>query len=110
MGAGIGRAILGSFGAMALSFSGSGFAQASPSPYTSGTGYDAMGRVTGTISADSDGVRTSNPFLALRTTYEGHGLPIKVEKGALATWRSEAVAPAAWGSAFYSLEFGRNQL
>src|SRR5688500_14058895 len=76
------------------------FAQASPSPFTSATRYDAMGRVTGTISADPDGVGTGNPCLAVRNSYDGAGRLIKVETGTLTAWQSEAVAPANWGAAF----------
>jgi hypothetical protein len=71
-------------------------AQASPSPFTSATRYDAVGRVTGTISADPDTVGAGNPFLAVRNTYDAAGRPIKVETGWHSTWQSEAVAPAGW--------------
>ena len=68
-------------------------AQASASPFTNGQRYDAMGRVTGTISASpNDG----NPFLAVRNSYNGAGQLIRVENGSLAAWQSEAVAPANW--------------
>jgi RHS repeat-associated protein len=76
------------------------FAQASPSPYTSATRYDAAGRVTGTISADPDTVGSGNPFLAVRNAYDGAGRLTKVETGTLSTWQSDAVAPASWGAAF----------
>lgn len=74
-------------------------AQASPSAYTSATRYDAMGRVTGTIAPDPDGAGALK-HLATRTTYDGRGLPTKVETGVLSAWQSEAVAPASWGAAF----------
>lgn len=62
-------------------------------PYTTSTRYDAGNRVTGTISAPpNDG----HPFLAVRTTYDAAGRPIKVETGELTTWQSEATAPANW--------------
>jgi len=71
-------------------------AQASPSPFTSGTRYDTVGRVTGTISADPDTVGSGNPFLAVRNTYDAAGRLTQVETGFLTTWQSEAVAPANW--------------
>jgi RHS repeat-associated protein len=69
---------------------------AGASPFTSATRYDAMGRVTGTISADPDGVGTGNPFLAVRTTYDGAGRATKLETGQLSDWQSESVAPIGW--------------
>jgi RHS repeat-associated protein len=64
-------------------------------PYTSSTRYDAGNRVTGTISADPDGAGPL-PFRAVRNSYDGAGRLIRQETGTLATWQSEAVAPAAW--------------
>ena len=71
------------------------FAQASASPYTSASRYDAMRRVTGTIAADPDGAGAL-PFIAMRNTYDVGGQLTKVETGELAAWQSEAVAPSAW--------------
>jgi RHS repeat-associated protein len=71
-------------------------ALAGASAFTGATRYDAMGRVTGTISADPDGVGTGNPFLAVRTTYDGAGRATKVETGELAAWLSEEFAPQNW--------------
>lgn len=73
--------------------------QAVPSDFTSGTRYDAMRRVVGTISPDPDG---SGPlhYAAVRNTYDADGRLIKVESGELSTWQPETVAPSAWGSAF----------
>jgi RHS repeat-associated protein len=82
--------------AAALLTPASAFAQAAASPYTSATRYDAVGRVTGTISADPDGVGSGNPFLAARNSYDGAGRLTKVETGTLSAWQSEGVAPAAW--------------
>ena len=70
-------------------------AQASASPFTSGTRYDIDGRVVGTIAPDPDGAG-SIAFAAVRNTYDVNGRLIKVEKGELAAWQSEAVAPSAW--------------
>ena len=71
------------------------FAQASPSPYTSATRYDAAGRVAGTITPDPDGAGAL-PIQAVRNVYDPAGRLIRVETGELAAWQSEAVAPAAW--------------
>jgi RHS repeat-associated protein len=62
-------------------------------PYTSWARYDAMGRVTGTISPDQPG---AGSFLAVRNSYDAAGRPTRVESGTLAAWQSEAVAPANW--------------
>ncbi|HEV2818543.1 MAG TPA: hypothetical protein VGW40_15125, partial [Allosphingosinicella sp.] len=70
--------------------------QTGAQPFTSNQRYDAMGRVTGTISADPDTVGADNPLLAVRNSYDGAGRLIKVETGSLAAWQSEAVAPADW--------------
>jgi RHS repeat-associated protein len=65
-------------------------------PFTSSTRYDAMGRVTGTIAPDPDGPDQPLHHAAVRTTYDPAGRAVKVEKGELASWQSEAVAPSAW--------------
>jgi RHS repeat-associated protein len=70
-------------------------AQASASPYTTGVRYDAMRRVTGTISPDPDGAGPLR-YAAVRNTYDPAGRLIRVEQGELAAWQSEAVAPASW--------------
>ncbi|HMG48235.1 MAG TPA: hypothetical protein VK614_12330, partial [Allosphingosinicella sp.] len=72
------------------------FAQASPSLFTSGTRYDAVGHVTGTISADPDTVGSGNPFIAVRNTYDAAGRLTKVETGTLSAWQSDSVAPTSW--------------
>jgi RHS repeat-associated protein len=73
--------------------------QASPSPYTNAQRYDAMGRVTGTISASPNDA-IGSPFMAVRNTYDPAGRLTKVETGYLTAWQSQSVAPANWGSAF----------
>ena len=70
-------------------------AQASASPFTSATRYDALGRVTGTISADPDGAGAL-PFLAVRNSYDAAGRLTRVETGTLSGWQAESVAPASW--------------
>jgi RHS repeat-associated protein len=81
--------------ALALLLPAAVSAQASPSAFTSATRYDAARRVTGTIAPDADG---SGPlhYAAVRNTYDDAGQLIRVEKGELASWQSEAVAPASW--------------
>ncbi len=74
-------------------------AQTSPSLFTSATRYDALGRVTGTISPDPDSAGPL-PFRAVRNTYDAAGRLVLVETGTLSAWQSELVAPSAWGSAF----------
>lgn len=73
----------------------SAYAQSSPSAHTSATRYDTLGRVTGTIAPDPDGV-SALKYLATRTTYDVRGNVIKVETGELAAWQSESIAPHAW--------------
>lgn len=70
-------------------------AQAGPSAFTSGTRYDAMRRVTGTI-APAPGGTGPQSWLATRNSYDGGGRLVKVETGYLSSWQSEAVAPASW--------------
>lgn len=70
-------------------------AQSSASPYTSAQRFDAMGRVTGTISPDPDGAGPL-PFRAVRNTYDAAGRLTKVETGTLSAWQPEAVAPSGW--------------
>lgn len=70
-------------------------AQASPAPYTTGFRYDADRRLTGTILPDPDGAGPIK-FAATRNSYDASGRLIKVEKGELAAWQSETVAPSAW--------------
>lgn len=70
-------------------------AQTNASADTSASRFDALGRVTGTISADPDGSGGLG-HLAVRNSYDAAGRLTKVERGTLAAWQSEAVAPADW--------------
>ena len=70
-------------------------AQASPSAFTSATRYDAARQVTGSIAPDPDAAGSLH-YAATRNTYDDAGRLIRVEKGELANWQSEAVAPASW--------------
>ncbi len=71
-------------------------AQPLPADFVSAARYDKTGRVTGTIAPDPDGAAGPLKFAAVRNTYDGAGRLIRVEKGEIAGWQSEAVAPAAW--------------
>jgi RHS repeat-associated protein len=70
-------------------------AQVGPSAYTTATRYDAMGRVTGTITPDPDDTGPLK-YAAGRNTYDAAGRLIKVEAGELSAWQSDAIAPSAW--------------
>ncbi|WBY08219.1 hypothetical protein PIB19_01285 [Sphingomonas sp. 7/4-4] len=80
-----------------LMSSGMALAQSAPSVFTAATRYDAERRVTGTIAPDPD---ASGPLhhLAVRNSYDAAGRLVKVEKGELAAWQSEAVEPRLWES------------
>ncbi|NML05968.1 RHS repeat-associated core domain-containing protein [Sphingomonas sp. G-3-2-10] len=81
--------------AVAMLAGGAARAQSSASDHTFATRYDAMDRVTGTIRPDPD---AASPLkhAAVRNTYDQAGRLIKVEKGELAAWQSEAIAPSGW--------------
>ena len=81
--------------ALALASAAPAFAQPVASAYTSGYRYDAMRRVTGVISPDPDAAG-SIKYAATRNSYDPIGNLTKVEKGELAAWQSETVAPSAW--------------
>jgi RHS repeat-associated protein len=85
-------ALVGAIGTLAAS---PAFAQAAPANYTSATRYDALGRVTGTIAPDPDGVAPFT-FIAVRNTYDATGNLTKVEKGVLSAWQAETIAPKDW--------------
>ena len=89
------RLLIASSAILALAAPSVAWGQASPSPYTSGTRYDLMHRVTGTIAPDPDG---SGPlhYAAVRNTYDARGRLITVEKGELAAWQSEQIDPRNW--------------
>jgi YD repeat-containing protein len=70
-------------------------AQSSSSPFTYATRYDVERRVVGTIAPDPDGAGPLH-YAAVRNTYDAAGRLLKVEKGELSSWQSEAVAPANW--------------
>jgi RHS repeat-associated protein len=78
-----------------LSASPLAHAQASASAYTYGIRYDPMGRVTGTLAPDPDGGGGLR-YQATRSSYDGSGRLVRVERGELANWQSEAVAPENW--------------
>ena len=92
--------------ALAMLVPAAALAQASPSDFTSGSRYNADRQVTGTIAPDPDGTGPLH-YAAIRNTYDDIGRLIRVEKGELSSWQSEAVAPSAWpawnGSAGFRL-------
>jgi RHS repeat-associated protein len=47
------------------------------------------------ISPDPDG-SSALKYAAVRNTYDGGGRLIRVEKGELASWQAESIAPASW--------------
>jgi RHS repeat-associated protein len=67
-------------------------AQSAAAPYMSASRFDTEGRVTGTISAPEP----NGHHLAVRNTYDAAGRLIKVEKGELAAWQADSIAPASW--------------
>jgi RHS repeat-associated protein len=67
-------------------------AQSAAAPYMSASRFDAEGRVTGTISAPEP----NGHHLAVRNSFDAAGRLIKVEKGELASWQGDTVAPANW--------------
>ncbi|QDP18697.1 RHS repeat-associated core domain-containing protein [Sphingomonas xanthus] len=81
--------------AAALLIAAPASAQTSASLYTKAVRYDAMGRVVGTIAPDPDGAGPLG-HAAIRNSYNGKGQLVRVETGELASWQSEAVAPASW--------------
>ena len=72
-------------------------APSGPAPFTTFTRYDAAHRVTGTIAPDPDGAGPLH-YLAVRNTYDLAGRLVRVEKGELADWQSEATAPQDWAA------------
>jgi hypothetical protein len=90
-------------GLAALAAAVPALAQTSPSPFTYGTRYDAMRRVTGTIAPDPD---DAGPlvFAAVRNTYDAAGRLVKVEKGELSSWQSEAIALCRGGQSNHPLQ------
>ena len=74
---------------------GMAHAQVAASAFTSATRYDLARRVVGTIAADPDSTGILH-YAAVRNTYDAPGNLIRVEKGELSQWQSEAIAPSAW--------------
>lgn len=87
--------LVGLAGLFGCAFLPAASAQSSPSDFTTGTRYDLMHRVTGTITPDPDGAGTLH-YAAVRNRYDANGRLIKVEKGELLNWQSEGVAPSDW--------------
>lgn len=72
-------------------------AQASPSAYVSGYRWDAARRLVGQISPGANAASPqTGPFLAERVTYNALGQIVRVEKGNLSSWQSDAILPSNW--------------
>ncbi len=72
-------------------------AQTSPAPFTTGYRWDAMRRLVGQILAPVDPSSPSTgPYRATRITYDDDGQLVTIEKGTLASWQPDTVAPASW--------------
>lgn len=73
-------------------------AQATASDFTTGYRFDAEHHLMGTISPDPDGSGPTQTlhYQAVRNTYSGNGNLIAVEKGELAAWQADTIAPANW--------------
>lgn len=94
--------LLPAFSAPLLAFICFGFAavaaaQDVPGSYSTGSRYNAVGWITGTIGPDPDDAGPRGRQ-ATRTTYDQRGNPVKVETGELATWQAETIAPASWAN------------
>jgi RHS repeat-associated protein len=82
-------------GPLALALPQLAHAQASPSAYTTGYRYDGERHLTGTIAPDPDGAGSLH-YAAVRNTYDANGRLTRVEKGELASWQADTIAPSAW--------------
>lgn len=91
------RVVIGGIVAV-LALSSPAAAQSGPAVFTDYTRYDALGRVTGTISADPDTTSATLTHLATRTKYDARGNVIEVESGYMPTFQQENVAPKDWSS------------
>lgn len=80
---------------LAIGLPSTALAQSSPSAFTSAARYDIAHRVVGTIAPDPDGAGSIH-YAAVRNWYDIDGRLVKVEKGELADWQSESVAPSDW--------------
>lgn len=101
--------LLAALGAMTIGANAA--AQSTASSFTTGHRYDLMGREVGSISPDPDGAGPIK-YAAVRRTYDDAGRLVRVEKGELAAWQSETVAPADWtGFTVFQIAFtGFDQL
>lgn len=68
---------------------------AQAAPFTKGFRYDAAQRIVGEILPDPDGPGPAG-FPAVRNTFDDKGNLATVERGVLAVWPAESLAPAAW--------------
>lgn len=70
--------------------------QTLPIPYTVSDRWDALRQKVGEILSDPDGPTNPLNYMAARFSYDGDGRLIKIEKGELSAWQSEAIAPVNW--------------
>jgi RHS repeat-associated protein len=80
---------------ISASWSSAAVAQSTPSDYTYGLRYDDQRQVVGQLSPDPDGAGPLK-YPAVRSTYDAQNRLIMVERGQLATWQPETIAPSAW--------------
>ncbi len=66
-------------------------------PFTWGTRYDAMRRVTGTLSPDPDSGGGPLRHAAVRNWYDEAGRLTRVDSGELSSWHDESTYPESWG-------------
>src|SRR5262245_57207340 len=78
---------------LSLGLTSTANAQASASPYTWAMRYDGSGKVVGMIAPDPNGALQ---YAAVRNSYDSSGNLIKIEKGALSSWKAETVPPPNW--------------
>ncbi|WP_158298853.1 RHS repeat domain-containing protein [Sphingomonas psychrotolerans] len=89
------RIVASVLGLWGLAHTGVVMAQSAPSDFTTGYRYNADRQLTGTLSPDPDGGGPLH-YPVTRNTYDAAGRLIRAEKGELAVWQSEAVAPENW--------------
>lgn len=87
--------ILSILGLLTVGSSAGVLAQTSAAEFTTGYRYNDQGLLTGQIAPDPDG---SGPLKhqATRNYYDAGGRELKSQKGELASWQSEQIAPENW--------------
>ena len=85
------------------------FALQTERAHTPAIRYNVAGQVTGTIAPDPDGSGALR-YLATRNSYDSRGFLARTERGELASWLDESIAPQNWAnsstfSIFITTEF-----